>query len=144
RLLCVPEVWNDSQGRHDGLLVSTSMMDPPAPLPPRENAPLIATRETPVPRGLRASWFARPGGARLRAAVVAPPGPARGSVVLSGGRTEPIEKYFEVIGELLGRGFVVLAHDWRGQGLSQRRPGDRLKGHPEVHEDLVEDLLALV
>ena len=64
--------------------------------------------------------------------------------MLSGGRTEPIEKYFEVIGELLGRGFVVLAHDWRGQGLSQRRPGDRLKGHPEVHEDLVEDLLALV
>ena len=38
-----------------------------------------------------------------------------GKVVLSGGRTEPIEKYFEVIEDLTGRGFVVLAHDWRGR-----------------------------
>jgi lysophospholipase len=86
----------------------------------------------------------RPDGARLRAALFAPAGRARGSVVLSGGRTEPIEKYFEVIAELLARGFVVLAHDWRGQGLSQRLLADRLRGHAVSHRELVADFLALV
>jgi lysophospholipase len=47
-------------------------------------------------------------------------------VILSTGRTEPIEKYGEVIGELLARGFVVLAHDWAGQGLSTRFSPDTL------------------
>jgi alpha-beta hydrolase superfamily lysophospholipase len=47
---------------------------------------------------------------------VAPDGPPRGSVVVSPGRSEPIEKYFEVVQDLLDRGFVVLVHDWRGQG----------------------------
>jgi len=107
-------------------------------------APLIATADAPVPEGASGEWIARPGGARLRAAFFAPVGRARGSVVLSGGRTEPVEKYFEVIEELRGRGLAVLAHDWRGQGLSQRRPGERLKGHGEAHEHLVDDLTALV
>ena len=39
----------------------------------------------------------------------------RGTVVLSPGRTEPIEKYYEVIGNFLARGWCVLTHDWRGQ-----------------------------
>ena len=60
-------------------------------------------------------------------------------MVLSGGRTEPIEKYFEVIGELLERGFVVLAHDWRGQGLSHRALPDRLKGHARGYKDFLGD-----
>jgi lysophospholipase len=47
-------------------------------------------------------------------------GANRGSVVVSPGRSEPIEKYFEVVQDLLDRGFVVLVHDWRGQGLSHR------------------------
>ena len=50
-------------------------------------------------------------------------------MVVSPGRTEFIEKYFEVIGELQARGFVVLVHDWRGQGLSDRLLGERLRGH---------------
>jgi lysophospholipase len=41
-------------------------------------------------------------------------------VVLSQGRTEALEKYYEVIGELQARGFTVLTHDWRGQGFSAR------------------------
>lgn len=92
-------------------------------------APLVAIPDLPVPAGEQAEWVTAPDGARLRAALFRPQAAARGSVVLSGGRTEPIEKYFEVIGELTARGFVVLAHDWRGQGLSHRALPDRLKGH---------------
>lgn len=94
-----------------------------------EPAPLVDIPEAPVPPGAEADWYVGAGGAKLRAALFTPPGRARGSVVLSGGRTEPIEKYFEFIQELMDRGFVVLAHDWRGQGLSARELPDRLKGH---------------
>ena len=62
-------------------------------------------------------------------ALFVPAAAVRGSVVLSPGRTEFIEKYFEVIAELQARGFVVLVHDWRGQGLSDRLHPDRLRGH---------------
>jgi lysophospholipase len=108
------------------------------------SAPLIATAQAPVPKGARAFWFEGAGGARLRAAIFPSAGPARGSVVLSGGRTEPIEKYFEVIGELQGRGLDVLAHDWRGQGLSHRMLADRLKGHAVGHDKFLEDFSRLL
>src|SRR5581483_11986932 len=96
-----------------------------------EPAPLVETPLAKAPPGGGAWWFTGAGGARLRAALFEPPrgGRVRGAIVLSGGRTEPIEKYYELIGELLDRGFVVLAHDWRGQGLSQRELSDPLKGH---------------
>jgi lysophospholipase len=109
-----------------------------------EPAPLLQTPDNPVPPGGAAEWFAGAGGARMRAALFTPKGPARGSVVLSGGRTEVIEKYYETIGELLGRGYVVLAHDWRGQGLSERLLPDRLKGHAAGYEDFVKDFDCLV
>jgi lysophospholipase len=80
-----------------------------------------------VPEGTAQWLLARPGH-RLRVAVFAPSGAARGSVVLSPGRTEPIEKYGEVTSELLRRGFVVLIHDWAGQGLSGRFLLDPLRG----------------
>jgi lysophospholipase len=57
-----------------------------------------------------------------------PAGSVRGSVVLSTGRTEPIEKYGEVAADLVSRGFAVLTHDWAGQGLSGRFLGDTLRG----------------
>jgi lysophospholipase len=76
----------------------------------------------------RAFWIEDGAGMRLRAAYVPAAAPI-GSVVLSPGRTEPIEKYVEVIGELTQRGYSVLAHDWRGQGRSHRLHGDRLRCH---------------
>src|SRR6185295_18586729 len=84
------------------------------------------------------------GGARLRAAVFTPGGRARGTVVLSGGRSEPIEKYYEVIRDFMARGFVVLAHDWRGQGLSARELPDRLKGHARGYKSFLEDYRRLL
>ena len=82
----------------------------------------------PLPPG-EAVFVRSRAGDRLRAALFGRPGEARGSVVLSPGRTEPLEKYGEVIGELAERGFAVLVHDWVGQGLSDRLHRDPLRGH---------------
>lgn len=92
-----------------------------------EPAPLLSLAASPPPSGGVAEWVTGSGGVRLRAALFACPNP-RGSVVLSPGRTEPIEKYYEVIEDLRGRGFAVLIHDWRGHGLSARLTPDPLKG----------------
>lgn len=65
--------------------------------------------------------------------------PCRGTVVLASGRTEFIEKYLEVIAELLRRGFAVATFDWRGQGLSSRMLDDRRKGHVDTFETFDQD-----
>ena len=109
-----------------------------------ETAPLVAVASAPVPAGGGAEWFVGAGGVRLRAAVFRPQGEPRGSVVLSPGRTEVIEKYFEVVSDLTARGFVVLVHDWRGQGLSHRELPDRLKGHARGFDGFLGDYAALL
>lgn len=106
-------------------------------------APLMGTPDAASPPGGQGEWYRGAGGLRLRAALWTPSAPAagepRGTVVLSPGRTEPIEKYFEVIGNFLARGWCVLAHDWRGQGLSARLLPDRLKGHARAVEEFLDD-----
>jgi len=95
------------------------------------------------PAGGLAEWLEGPGGQRTRAAYF-PTDNAIGAVVVSTGRTEFIEKYYEVIGELLDRGFAVLVHDWRGQGLSARLLDHPLKGHAIRFDDLVADFRELL
>lgn len=95
-----------------------------------EAAPLISIPEAPAPEGGAAEFLRGADGVRFRVAFFPREG-ARGTVVLSPGRTEPIEKYFEAIDDLRARGFAVLAHDWRGQGLGDRPLADRLKGHAD-------------
>lgn len=109
-----------------------------------EAAPLTALPDAPVPPGGGAEWFEGQGGARLRAALFRPEGRPRGSVVLSTGRTEAIEKYFEVVRDLQARGFVVLVNEWRGQGLSHRDLPDRRKGHARGFEPFLADYHALL
>lgn len=108
------------------------------------DAPLISIPGAPTPAGGQAAWFKGADGAALRAALFPAKGAPKGSIVLSGGRTEPIEKYFEVIDDLTGRGYVVLAHDWRGQGLSQRELPDRLAGHARGYDAFLSDYRALL
>lgn len=107
------------------------------------NAPLMGVPGASAPHGGEGEWFRGAGGLRLRAAFWKPSALAamqpRGTVIVSPGRTEPIEKYFELIGNLLARGFCVLAHDWRGQGLSARLLPDRLKGHARAVEEFLDD-----
>jgi lysophospholipase len=109
-----------------------------------EAAPLVSIPEAPTPDHGTAEWFSGADGATLRAAFFAPEGKPRGSVVVSPGRSEPIEKYFEVVQDLLDRGFVVLVHDWRGQGLSFRALPDRLKGHAAGFKEFLGDYEALL
>ncbi len=90
---------------------------------------LIDTPANPCPPGANIVGLRASDGMQLRAAYWRPEGAPRGTVALVQGRAEFIEKYFEVIGELLSRGFVVATFDWRGQGLSQRLLRNKAKGH---------------
>jgi len=49
-----------------------------------------------------------------------------------------------VVRELNQRGLVVLAHDWRGQGLSERMLPDRLRGHAQGLQAYLGDYAALL
>ena len=85
----------------------------------------------PRPEGAELVWFSGSGGRTLRACMVPALtlGTARGTAIVCPGRTEFIEKYFEVARELQAMGFAVLILDWPGQGLSDRLLDDRQKGH---------------
>ena len=90
--------------------------------------PLHATPDNPIPPGAVEHDFLAVDGVRLRAARWAPVC-ARGTIVLLGGRTEYIEKYFETIGDILNRSLAVATMDWRGQGGSERQLRNPMKGH---------------
>ncbi len=95
----------------------------------------------PEPEGAEEHWLEGRGGVRIRCmtapAVAHEP---RGSVIICPGRTEFIEKYFEVVGELQRRAFAVFVIDWRGQGLSGRELANAQKGHFDTFDDPVNDL----
>lgn len=79
------------------------------------------------PDGGGVEFFQAVDGWRLRYGYWQTTTRCRGTVFVLPGRTEFIEKYFEVTADLLKRGFNVLVLDWRGQGLS----GRTLKEEPE-------------
>ena len=90
----------------------------------------------PPPEGAEIVWFKGSGGRDLRACVapaLAPDQP-RGTAIVCPGRTEFIEKYFEVGRELQAMGFAVVILDWPGQGLSARLLDDTKKGHIDRFE----------
>jgi lysophospholipase len=93
-----------------------------------------------------AQWVTARSGRRLRAVRFEPAGTPRGTVVVSTGRTEPLEKYGEVATELVARGYVALLHDWAGQGLSARFGPDPMRGDviggPDALLDDYHDVLA--
>ena len=94
-----------------------------------------------IPEGAEEHWLEGRGGVKVRVLTApATRSPARGSVIVAPGRTEFIEKYFEVIRELQARGFAVFCIDWRGQGLSGREVENGQKGHFVSFDDPVNDL----
>ncbi len=93
-----------------------------------------------IPEGAEEHWLEGRGGVKVRVLTAPARGAVRGSVIVAPGRTEFIEKYFEVIRELQARGFAVFCIDWRGQGLSGREVENGLKGHFVTFDDPVNDL----
>ena len=96
----------------------------------------------PPPLGAEIKWLDGAEGRRLRMCVAPGVGgkEARGTVIVCPGRTEFIEKYFEVGRELQALGFAVLILDWPGQGLSSRLLPDSMKGHIDTFETFMNAL----
>lgn len=82
----------------------------------------------------------------LRVATwLAPPDrPPAGTVAILPGRSEFIEKYAEVVADLLARHLSVVVIDWRGQGGSSRLLADRRRGHVGHFDEYRADLEAVV
>ncbi len=100
--------------------------------------------ENPVPPGAIVSAITTRDNWTLRAAHWSCGTACKGTVAILPGRAEFIEKYFEVIGELLSRNFDVAILDWRGQGFSGRLTSDPRKGHIGDFRAYERDLGALV
>jgi lysophospholipase len=102
---------------------------------------LVATPKNPIPLGVSVGYLKGKGNIRLRYARWPSALKERhGTVCVFPGRSEFIEKYFEVVGELRRRGFAVAVLDWRGQGGSGRLLRNSLKGHVKSFADYEDDV----
>ena len=111
---------------------------------PGTDAPrFFETPDNPAPPGGEVFWLKISESLRLRVALWRPASP-RGTVMILAGRTETLEKYFETIGDLLARDFVVLIFDWRGQGASTRELADPRKGHISAFSDYLTDFAVIL
>lgn len=68
----------------------------------------------------------------------------KGTICIFNGRSEFIEKYFEVVRDFRARGFSVATFDWRGQGGSQRLTRNPRRGHIERFEQYHRDVDAFM
>ena len=109
-----------------------------------QSAPLLSIPESQAPEGGNGEWYRGAGGLRLRVGYWEPRGRPRATVFVSPGRSEPIEKYYEVVRDLLARDVCVVVHDWRGQGLSARLLPDRLKCHARTADEFLDDYQRLL
>lgn len=96
-----------------------------------------------APSQTSAHWIEARDGLRLRIAIC-PVADAKGLVLIFPGRTELVEKYGRVMGDLAKLGYSSAAIDWRGQGLSARMLDDRLIGHVGAFRDYQMDVAAFV
>ncbi len=104
---------------------------------------LCTTAANPAPPGAIVMSIPTRDKLNLRAARWSCAGTCAGTIAILPGRAEFIEKYFEVIGQLLDRNFDVVALDWRGQGRSDRLVSNSAKGHVAHFAAYQRDLDAL-
>lgn len=103
----------------------------------------VETDTNPAPEGGVVRWVEGKDGAPIRTASWSNPSGGRGTIFLMPGKAEYIEKYFEVIGELLTRGYSVVTLDWRGQGLSHRDVDHPTKAYIGDFDDFLDDFEAV-
>ena len=108
-----------------------------------ELATLVSVPGNEVPDGMVCQFVASKDGTRLRAAM-ARPQRARGTVVIAPGRGDYIERYFETIKDLMGRGFAVAIFDFRGHGGSGRPCKNVYRSHLLSFRRYDEDLAAVM
>jgi len=106
-------------------------------------APIVRTNTNTLPENAAAYWFDSFDGARLRVMDYGGEGD-RGLALVVPGWTEPCEKYAEVALDLIDRGFHVVGYDPRGQGLSQRKTDDDIRGRIDDFEKHNGDLRAVI
>lgn len=102
----------------------------------------VAIAGNPAPDGAIEETFTGRRGVAIRVMRAPALAAARGSVLICPGRTEFIEKYFEVVRRLQADGFATFCIDWRGQGLSGRETKNPQKGHFISLDDPAADLAA--
>lgn len=93
------------------------------------------------PAGAVCRWL-KPGAMRIRVAYWHTG--QKGTVLMLPGRTECIEKYGRMAGDMAARGYSVITIDWRGQGLADRALPDRNSGHVDDFAEYQEDLDAML
>ena len=92
------------------------------------HADLVLVPGNPPPAGAEVIWVEGEGGAKVRM-LFAPKANARALAIVCPGRTESIEKYFEVHRVLQDKGFAIVCFDWPGQGLSDRPLKNPIRGN---------------
>ena len=107
-----------------------------------EHAPLIEIEGLKCPKG-EAHFFNLNGDNKLRVAFWNLSS-SKGTIFLQSGRTEFIEKYYEVISEFIDRGYAVAMMDWRGQGLSSRVSKNIRIGHIDNFKTFDDDFIKIV
>ncbi len=106
-----------------------------------ENAPLYEDVAE-APEGGRAFYVRTADDTRIRFALWG--GGDKGLAVVMPGRTECLEKYGRMAGQLMTRGFSVAIIDWRGQGLSDRLNNSTAVGHVDDFTDYQADLKSVL
>jgi lysophospholipase len=101
---------------------------------------IVLVPGNPPPAGAEIIWYTGEDGIRLRMLFV-PKAGARGLAIVCPGRTESIEKYFEVMRDLQARSFALLCLDWPGQGLSDRPLKNPIRGHVTTFATYVDALV---
>ncbi|MGH1349824.1 MAG: alpha/beta fold hydrolase [Methyloligellaceae bacterium] len=102
---------------------------------------LVSIARNPVPTDAISGHFKGYDGQPIRYAYwKTTSGGRKGTVCLFTGRSEFIEKYYEVIADLRRRGFSVATMDWRGQGGSVRVLRNSRKGYIRKFEEYEADV----
>ena len=105
---------------------------------------MVLVPGNPPPEGAEIIWYKGEDGIRLRMLFAPPPrsrgGGARALAIVCPGRTESVEKYFEVMRDLQARNFALVCFDWPGQGLSDRPLKNPIRGHVTTFDTYVDAL----